>query len=261
MKKDYEQQIVHYLSANALLTLTDAMRLLGVSSATARRIFNRLAAANLVNRVHGGVRARPGSGNQAIPFFLREQWCSEEKEGLVRKALEFLKPDSVVFVHGGSTTLFLGKFIRQGTILTNSITLAEILYRRFPDNDGPEIIVSGGTLDPKAGILLGYKAQQFFADYRADFLITSARGMDADGLIETNDASVGMQKTMIEHAARVIVLADHYKFAMTGMCRSVGWNRVNLLITTAAEENRKTLEQIRRCGVEVIVLPEPGGRN
>ena len=257
MKKDYEQKIIRYLAGNDLLTLTDAMRILGVSSATARRIFNHLAESNLVDRVHGGVRALPNPVNQAIPFFLREQWCSEEKELLTRKALEFLSPDSVTFIHGGSTTLFLGKFIRKGTIITNSITLAEILYHRFPHNDGPEIIVSGGTLDTKAGILLGYKAQQFFADYHANFLITSARGMDGEGLIETNDASVGMQMTMMDHADKVIVVADHNKFAMTGFCRSARWDRIDVLITTASEENRKTLDRIRDCGVNVIVLFRP----
>jgi DeoR/GlpR family transcriptional regulator of sugar metabolism len=257
MKKNYEQLALSYLANHEQLTLTDAMKLLNVSSATVRRFFNRLAETHSVTRIHGGIRALPGTVNQAIPFSLREQWGSEEKELLVRRALEKLKPDSVLFVHGGSTMLFLGKYLQSGTVITNSVTLAEILLRRFPNNDGPEVTLCGGTLDKKAGILLGNAAQQAFTKYRADIMITSARGLDSEGILETNEAAVGIQRMMKEHAASVILVADHVKFSTTGSCRSLRWEEIDLLITTDVPETAGILAEVRGKGVKVETLPLP----
>lgn len=255
MKKEQAVKILRYLDTHEAVNTAEGCEVLGVSEATVRRIFNEIARSGSAVRVHGGLKAAAGNPNIAIPFLLRKQWQSQEKEQLARKALEFLKPDSVTFVHSGSTTLFLGKFITNGTFITDSVTLAELLGQRYPGKTGPEVILTGGTLDRRGNMLTGYKAEQGAADYQADFLITSVPGLDEYGLIETDDNAVGIQRTMIKHAKTVIVLADHHKFQQRGYCHLVPWREVDILITTEREQNRALQDSIRAQGVRVITIP------
>ncbi len=257
MKKEQAVKILQYLDTHETIGTAEACALLGVSEATVRRIFNMIAHSGSAVRFHGGLKAVSGNPNIAIPFLLRKQWQSHEKEQLARKALELLKPDSVTFVHSGSTTLFLGKFISSGTFITDSVTLAELLNQRFPGAAGPEVILTGGTLDRQGNMLTGYKAELGAAGYRADFLITSVPGLDEYGLIETDDNAVGVQRTMIKHARTVIVLADQNKFREQGYCHLAPWKDVDILITTESPRNRALLTAIRAQGVRVVTVPPP----
>ncbi len=251
MKKEQAVKILQYLDTHEAINTTEAQGLLNVSEATVRRIFNLIAQSGSAVRFHGGLKAASTNANIAIPFLLRKQWQSQEKEQLARKALEFLKPDSVSFVHSGSTTLFLGKFISAGTFITDSVTLAELLNQRFPGKPGPEVILTGGTLDRKGNMLTGHKAEQGAAGYQADFMITSVPGLDEHGLIETDDNAVGIQRAMMAHSRTIIVLADHHKFQRRGYCHLAPWEEIDVLITSETAENRDLLDLIRVKGTQV----------
>jgi len=253
----YARQILNYLDIHETLTTREAQKLLSVSEATARRIFALLAGSGNVERIHGGVRSLPNSIGRTIPFQIRKQWQSAEKELLARRALEFLKPDSIAFIHSGTTTLFLGKFISSGTFITDSVTLAELLTRRFPGDAGPEVILCGGTLDRKGGMLSGSRAEAAIGGFHADFMITSVRGIDSLGPIETDEKAVGIQRRMMENSAKVIVIADHNKFRRNGYCYLARWREIDVLITTDIPENRSICEGIRAAGTQVITLPPP----
>ncbi|MDD3153278.1 MAG: DeoR/GlpR family DNA-binding transcription regulator [Victivallaceae bacterium] len=256
MKAHYVNAVMNHLATHEQLSTCAACKLLQVSPATVRRIFNEMAQQNHVVHVHGGVQLIPARDGATIPFAIREQWQSGEKELLARKALENLRNDSTTFVHSGTTTLFLAKYITQGTFITDSVAFAQVLCRRFPEEYGPNVILTGGTLDRKAGMLHGYKTERSIRSYHADFMITSVRALDSGGLIETDDIAVGTQRAMMSCSDKVIVLADHLKYSRKGTCRLAGWNEVFLLITTECEENRRMIGQLRDKGVRIVTVPE-----
>lgn len=147
MRNEYEKTVLRLLAGRDFIATEEVAGLIGASPATARRLINRLAENRLLRRVHGGIRPLPPESNPSIPFGLREQWFSEEKRLLAAEALKLVRRDSVLFIHGGSTTACLGSGIESGSVITNSLRLAELLRERFPADDGPEVIVPGGTLD------------------------------------------------------------------------------------------------------------------
>ncbi|MBS1368468.1 MAG: DeoR/GlpR transcriptional regulator [Lentisphaeria bacterium] len=250
-----EERICLLLEKRDFLSTGEIAALLETSDATARRVVNRLADNRIVRRVHGGIRRLEPERNQSIPFSLREQWFSREKRLIAEKAVELLARDSVVFIHGGSTTAWLGSLIDTGSIITNSLRLAELIRERFPADEGPEVIVPGGTLDRKAGILTGTRAERAIASYHADAVLFSARGIDAEGVLDTNDATAGVARAMIEHARLVVMLADHSKFRPAGMSRMVHWGVVDVLVTGDCPENGPMLDLIRQQGVKIIPVP------
>ena len=255
MRNEYEKTVLRLLAGRDFIATEEVAGLIGASPATARRLINRLAENRLLRRVHGGIRPLPPESNPSIPFGLREQWFSEEKRLLAVEAPKLVRRNSVLFIHGGSTTACLGSGIESGSVITNSLRLAELLRERFPADDGPEVIVPGGTLDRKAGILTGTRAERAIGCYHADAVFFSARGLDAEGVLDTSDATAGVARAMIEHARLAVMLADHSKFSGDGMARMVFWSQVDVLVTADRTENRPLLDTIRRQGVKVIAVP------
>lgn len=255
MRSEREEQLWNALEKRDYLSIPQVAELLGTTPATARRVVNRLAEHQVVRRVHGGVRRMPPEWNSSIPQRLREQWFGAEKRLLARRAMELVPQDAVLFIHGGSTTTCLGELISGGSVITNSLRLAGVLCERFPGESGPEVIVPGGTLDRKAGILSGARAERAIAGYRADAVFFSARGIDTEGVLDTSDSTSGMARTMIEHASLAVMLADHSKFRTAGMSRMVWWNEVDVLVTCDCPENRSLREAIQRMGVRVLTVP------
>ena len=261
-RSSQEETVCRLLEKQEVLTTCEIAARLGCSGATARRIAGRLAESQIARRIHGGIRRIEPDRNQSIPFPLREQWFSREKQLIARTAAGLIARDSVVFIHGGSTTTWLGDLIDSGSIITNCLHLAELIRERFPADEGPEVIIPGGTLDRKAGILIGTRAERAIAGYHADAVLFSARGIDEEGVLDTNDATAGIARAMIEHARLAVMLADHSKFHATGMSRLVPWGAVDILVTGASPENQPMLEKIRKQGVKIITVPyeERGAR-
>lgn len=255
MRNEHEKKVIQLLTGREFIPTEEIANFINVSPATARRLINRLAQNRLLLRVHGGIRPLPPESNPSIPIDLREQWFSEEKHLIAAETLKLVRSGSVLFIHGGSTTICLGNYIESGSVITNSPRLVELLRERFPSDDGPEIIVPGGMVDRKAGILTGSYAERAIGNYRADAVFFSSRGIDADGVLDTSDATAGVARAMIEHARLVIMLADHSKFNNEGMVRMVFWNQVDALVTVDHPENRPMLDKIRRHGVKVIAIP------
>lgn len=255
MRSEREEQLFQLLEEREFLPIAQVSELLHITPATARRLANRLAEHQMARRVHGGVRRIPPDLNPSIPFPLRELWFREEKRLLARRALELVRKDAVLFIHGGSTTFCFGELIADGSVITNSLHLAALLCERFPGEAGPEVIVPGGTLDRKAVILSGSRTERAIAGYRADAVFFSARGLDGEGVLDTSEATVGVARAMIEHAGLVVMLADHSKFHSFGMARMVWWNEVDVLVTCDCEENRRDREAIQRKGVRILTVP------
>ena len=130
MRNEYEKTVLRLLAGRDFIATEEVAGLIGASPATARRLINRLAENRLLRRVHGGIRPLPPESNPSIPFGLREQWFSEEKRLLAAEALKLVRRDSVLFIHGGSTTACLGSGIESGSVITNSLRLAELLRER-----------------------------------------------------------------------------------------------------------------------------------
>lgn len=258
MRSEREIMILRYIEEHDFLSTEEAVEMLHTSAATVRRDFNELAERNTVRRVKGGVRRIPPEANRAIPLTLRHQWFSQEKALIAERAMRLIAPDSTIFVHGGSTTVFVARHLNSGGVITNSVELCEVLRERFPNGNGPEVILAGGRLDLKDGNLLGTRAEHSLAQYRADAAIFSVRGLDEEGTLDTSDDTAAASRTMIEHARVAIMLADHSKFQSAGIARGVFWGQIDVLVTSDIRANAPMLEHIARQGVEVIRVKVPG---
>jgi DeoR/GlpR family transcriptional regulator of sugar metabolism len=253
MKKRYEEEILGYLEKHEFFPSDKAAAHFGVSAATMRRVFARMAKSALGQRVHGGLRRLPEeiSSNQ-IPFVVRGRWLADEKRRLAAKAMEFWPRGGTVFLHCGSTVLGMAHHIRGGTILTNSVNVCNVLMSRFAGGGGPEVVLLGGLLKLKSDILVGSWTEAMLREYRTDVMFFSARGMDEEGVLDTTDEEVAVPRVGIRGAAKRVMLADHSKFRKFGLRRMVSWKDVDVLVTSDHPKNRRWFKMIREHGVEVV---------
>ncbi len=254
LKKAYLEILERHLSLRGNLTHQYAEKLLKVSPATIRRLFREMAQQHKAVRFHGGLSAIPDNNSGVIAIPQRENRLAEEKELLASQVLSEFSSSGLNMIHGGTTTQRIAKYLVSGTYLTDSVLIAAELSRRYPGGDGPSMLLTGGQLDIKAGFLYGPKALSVIRSYVAEVFVTSVRGVDRQGLLETDDQTVGIMKAMMAASRKTVVIADHLKFQQKGPCRLVGWNEVDLLITSECRENQDDIAFLKRKGIRIELI-------
>ena len=232
-----------------------AHALIGASPATIRRDFNDLADKGLAQRTRGGLRRLEQVEDGALPYAFRAERYSEEKAIIARHAVSLLQPGDSVFVDGGTTTYALARFVPSFplTIITNSLRLASALGERASQLPDLRVLLSGGALQPEAGLLVGPQAVRTLSEYHADWAFVSPGGVDRGGIYNTNEDVAASERVMIRNARQTAVLADPGKLGKTSLCRMVGWDSVQQLITTTADMGELFRQQLQEDGVEVLM--------
>ena len=252
MKKDRIHQILNDLQKLRSLSTIQAGTLYHASEATIRRDFNELAESGLALRTHGGIRILEEQDALSVPYGLREEWNIEEKKAMAREAVKYIQSEHSIMLYGGSTTVYLGFYLTKGRIITNLPDLCRILRMRFPTGEGPQLILTGGQLDFRTGILEGPALRRSLENYECDIGVASAYAMDETGLLDINDECSEQIALMLGKSSLRIVLADHTKFKRKSFCRSLSWDKIHILITTFDPENHEVFKAARAKGVKIV---------
>lgn len=248
------REIQEYLSAHDRLTVDEAVELFRASPATIRRDFAELAAAGGVGRIRGGICRRRNEKDDMTPVVLRAGWYSAEKRYLAWRVYDYLRGVRSFFIDGGSTTTHLGMFLRdpEQVVITNSLTLCNVIAELFPSGGGAEIRLTGGRFHPESGLFLGSHAEAAAAAYHAEVTVLSARGITPSGIYNHNELIAGINLRMIENSDRVVLIADHSKIGRHAMNKVCPLTRIEALFTVETAENRECLDEIRAAGVKVF---------
>lgn len=263
MQQERLDRILALLEEKPFLTVTEAAEILAASPATIRRDFNLLAEQQRLERARGGVvRSRQPLG-ELPPFAVRQVRLTGEKAALARKAVELLAPHDVVMVDGGTTTFHLTTCLPGFPlqIITNSLRLASTLAEKSLGESPVETYLTGGYLYPQSGLLVGPQAAKTLTQYHANWAFLSAGGVNEQGVFNAPEHVIEAERTMIEHADRVVVLADQTKIGARSMCWLCPLDRIHVLITIEWPGNQETIEHIRAAGVQVIEVSAPNQSN
>jgi len=252
MKKERIQKMVLDLQGLREISTLQACRMYHSSAATVRRNFNELAESGLAVRTHGGIRLPENQLAPSVPYSLRESWNTEEKKLIARKAAEFVQNSHTVAIYGGSTTEPLGYFLNPRRVITNFPELCRIYRTRFPTGNGPEIILTGGLFNYLTGLLEGPAVHRSMEKYECDIGISSAFGLDENGLLDISDECSEQIALMLKRSKTRIILADRTKFGRRSFCRCLPWEDIHMLITVFEPENHAVIKEIRARGVKVV---------
>ena len=245
--------IAGYLKEIDFASLEDLSKRLGVSVSTVRRDVSALEVRGNVRRTHGGARWIPNRPDE-YAFTVRNTQSVREKESIARICAEQVQHGQTVIMDAGSTVFNAARNLgpKAPQIITNSLPIANL----FSSSPNVEVIVSGGVIYPRLGVLVGPLAVEAFSKARADVAIMSASGLTPEGIFNSHAHLIDIQRAMIASSTRVIFCLDHTKLDRRSLFYLTKLENLDCLITDWQAEE-PILDGLRCSGIEVITAPKP----
>ncbi len=245
------------LAEQGMMSLEALAQQLDVSPSTIRRDLAELEQAGRVRRTHGGAvwlgadsTREPG---RPYAFEQRLAYRSESKQKIARAARKLIRPGETILLDGGTTTYALASEL-LGTplqLVTNSLPIASL----FQNDEHVELILSGGVVYPRYGVLLGPAAEAMLASIHAQRLFLSVAGLHEGGLYNQNMLLVQAERVMMRQSQQTILLIDSSKFGQQALVRLGDVESVETVITDA-NPPRAIADHLAERGVQLIVADD-----
>lgn len=249
--EERQKRIEEYLQKVEFASLDELAEHVDVSVSTVRRDLTLLESGGAIRRTHGGARLLAPPTDE-FTFSARDTRQLAEKEAIARACVELIRPDQTVIVDAGSTLYRVAKHLEPKTpqIFTNSLPVANL----YASASRVEIIVSGGVIYPRLGVLVGPLAVSSFSQIHADVAIMSAGGITTEGITNSHGLLIEIQHAMIKAAQRVIFCLDHTKLGRKSISFLCGLDAIDTLVTDAKAPTELVCA-LRDHGVEVVIAP------
>lgn len=206
------EKILKITNEKSSVTVSELMKLFGVSIETVRRDLEYLEQQNALKRVHGGaVSCKKFHSFSSLGNRMTEN--KEEKLYLSKTASAFIKENDIIAIDSGSTAIELATVLKQSfrclTIVTNSPTVLNLLS----ENDGFTLIQIGGQYLKNEQAFYGHIAEDAIQrlHFHKAFIFPSAISLQQGVGVFVHEL-FNVQKAYMQNADEVFILADSSKF-------------------------------------------------
>ncbi|MBL9135515.1 MAG: DeoR/GlpR transcriptional regulator [Verrucomicrobiales bacterium] len=246
--EERQQRIEAFLQKAEFASLEELSELVDVSPSSVRRDLQALEARGLVRRTHGGARlVNPRSDE--FTFATRDSRQLDEKELIGRACAELIRPNESLILDAGTTVFHVAKYLepKSPQILTNSLPVANL----FASSSRVEVLVSGGVIYPRLGVLVGPLAVETFTKVHADTAIMSSGGITEDGISNSHGLLIDIQRAMIAAAKRVIFCLDHTKFDRRSVSFLCPLDDVDVIVTDSLAP-KALVQSLQSRGILIV---------
>lgn len=229
--EERQYRIEEYLQKVEFASLDELSEQVDASTSTVRRDLAVLEARGSVQRTHGGARVVNPRSDE-FTFSARDTHQLAEKEAIGRSCAELVQPNQSVIIDAGTTVYHAARHLesKQLQIITNSLPVANL----FASANRIEVLVSGGVIYPRLGVLVGPQAVEVFSKLHADVAIMSGGGITSEGITNSHGLLIDIQKAMIAAARRVIFCFDHTKFGRQSVSYLCPLQSIHVVVTDSA---------------------------
>ena len=214
--------------------MSDLASLLDVSEMTVRRDLDALSELGVLDKVHGGATLRDERSAFEPGFDAKSRRNLDEKIAIGRAAASIVRPGTSIGLTAGTTTYHMAMSLLDVvdlTIVTNCIHVAGYLHQ-FPRQDRTVLLV-GGTRTP-SDALVGPTAVQTLSQLQLDLVFMGVHGMSSKGFTTPNLAEAETNRAFANTTNDVVILADHSKWNLNGLCTIMPLAGAALVITDAS---------------------------
>jgi DeoR/GlpR family transcriptional regulator of sugar metabolism len=247
--EERQHRLEAYLQKVEFASLDELAQHVGVSSSTVRRDLTILEERGSVRRTHGGARLLNPRSDE-FTFSARDTHQLDEKESMGRLCAGLIRPRQSVIIDAGTTCHHVARYLEGQTlqIVTNSLPVANL----FAASQRIEVVLSGGVIYPRLGVLVGPLAVETFKKTHADVAIMSAGGITLEGITNSHALLIDIQRAMIDAASKVIFCLDHTKFGRQSVAHLCELDRIDAIVTDGAAP-AELVKALRGKGVEVLI--------
>lgn len=230
-----QQRLLDLLRDRGAADLESLADVVGVSPSTVRRDLDALEQQGVIERTHGGAVYR-GQRRHPVAFDERLDQQVDAKKVIGKYAASLIEPGMTLALDGGSTVYYAAQQItaRPLQIVTNSLTIANL----FANDEQIELLLIGGSLYPRTGVLVGPIATSALSNLHADILLFSVAGIFDDEAYNLNLEQAEVERVMIAQAARAVMLMDASKFGRKSLARVCDVEQIEAVITDGAISER-----------------------
>jgi DeoR family fructose operon transcriptional repressor len=255
--EERQKRIEEYLYRVEFASLDELSKQVGASISTVRRDLTALELAGNIRRTHGGARVLNPRSDEFI-FSKRDTVQWEEKEAIGSLCAGLVRTRESVIIDAGTTVYHVARHLDDQPlqIVTNSLPVANL----FTSSQKIEVVVSGGVIYPRLGVLVGPFAIETFSKVHADVAIMSGGGITLEGVTNSHALLIDIQRAMIQAADRVVFCIDHTKFGRRSVAHLCGLESIDTIVTDAGAP-ADVIEGLRARGLEVLVADVPAGES
>lgn len=249
------KRIETYLHKVEFASLEELAKHVSASVSTVRRDLTVLETTGTLKRTHGGARVLTPRSDE-FTFSDRDTHQLAEKDAIGKACAELIQPGQSVIVDAGTTAYHVARHLEDKAphIITHSLPVANL----FAGANRLEVVVTGGVIYPRLGVLVGPLTVDAFKRIHADIAIMSGGGIAPDGVSNSHGLLIDIQREMINVAQKVIFCFDHTKFGRQSLLPLCGLECIDTIVTDD-DAPMELVKQFRAKGIEVILAPKADG--
>ncbi len=247
--EERQVRIEEHLQRVEFASLDELSELVDASTSTVRRDLSLLEAKGTAQRTHGGARiVNPRSDEFA--FSARDTHQLAEKEAIGKACANLIQPNQSIILDAGTTVYHVARHLenKKPQIVTNSLPVANL----FAVDNRLEVVISGGVLYPRLGVLVGPLAVEAFSKIHADVAIMGAGGITLEGITNSHGLLIDIQRAMMHAAQKVILCIDHTKFGRRSVSNLCDLDSIDTIVTDSAAPG-ELVAALRGRELEVVV--------
>ncbi|MGY2374530.1 DeoR/GlpR family DNA-binding transcription regulator [Pseudomonas sp. SDO524_S393] len=242
-----KQKILLLLERDGKVTASELVEHFAVSQDTIRRDLGELAAAGLLQRVHGGALPRPKDTGK--DFFTRVGETNDVKRHLAQLAADRVQDGQIVLFDSGSTTLKIAQSLPRDIHLT-VVTPSPMIAIALADHPRVKVILTGGQLNPATLSTTGQETVRLIQSVKADLLFTGVCALHPEvGISSLHFDEVAVKQALLDSASHVVAVTTADKLGAVEPFVVAPCNRIGTLIT---EWHVPSVEAYEQLGLEVM---------
>jgi DeoR family fructose operon transcriptional repressor len=251
--EERKHRIEAYLQRVEFASLEELSQHVETSVSTVRRDLTALEAAGNLRRTHGGARIVAPKTDE-FAFTARDAHQLSEKEAIGRACAALIGSNQSVILDAGTTVYHVARHLEEKApqIVTNSLPVANL----FASANKVEVILAGGVIYPRLGVLVGPMTVEAYSRMRADVAVMSAGGITLEGITNSHALLIDIQHAMLKAAQKIIFCLDHTKFGRQSVSPLCELELIDTIVTDSRAP-QALVASLRERGVEVIVAPPP----